>query len=630
MKTIKKAFAMLLAVVMVLGLSVTAFADDPTYSITVKNTPSSTNISIVGKTFSAYKIFDVSYADTDNTTGNDAFAYTISTKNGTADNPWFSAVLLYMGGGTNAATAGTGGVYTGGGLKLTPTANDPTKYVVETTVDSDNKTQFGDDQARALADFLTEWLNKQTTKPTADGTGTGAAVTPATDPATEQAVISNLPAAGYYLVTGEGTADKEKTVVAAAALKTTQPTAEIDLKAEAPTLDKEITNGNGDNNYGTSAEVGETVNFKLTSVVPDTTGYDSYTYLVSDTLSKGFTLNVAETEANTFTVKVGTGDSAQTVTLTKAESAEKVTGDTYYITNNADGTTTFKISLNMLKDDKTAKYTKGTAITIEYSATVNENALTTNVETNTATLTYSNNPYGTTTATTPEEKVYVYDFDIIVDKYTGDETTGARLAGAKFVLYKKDTSANMTYYQAVYSYTYTDNEDKTVTVYSADGTNYYSDADLKTIANVPEGTTPTKGAFEDVAWTSDITKATVVTTDENGAAKFQGLEEGTYYLRETEAPSGYNQLTEDVKVDITVEYDTDGQIKTGSGSTTTVSNTNENPQYSITSKVENNTGTELPSTGGIGTTIFYVVGSILVIGAAVLLITKKRMSGVEK
>ena len=105
-----------------------------------------------------------------------------------------------------------------------------------------------------------------------------------------------------------------------------------------------------------------------------------------------------------------------------------------------------------------------------------------------------------------------------------------------------------------------------------------------------------------------------LTTNTQGKIEIDGLDADTYYLREVEAPKGYNKLTEDEEVKIQPMASEDGKSLT---------------LTSLTVKVNNQSGSELPSTGGMGTTIFYVVGSILLVGAAVLLITKKRMS-VEK
>jgi LPXTG-motif cell wall-anchored protein len=110
------------------------------------------------------------------------------------------------------------------------------------------------------------------------------------------------------------------------------------------------------------------------------------------------------------------------------------------------------------------------------------------------------------------------------------------------------------------------------------------------------------------------------------------LDAGTYFLQETKAPTGYNPLTEDIEVKITAAYNDDGKLNTGEGSGITVtavtdaSDSNTTIGYQITSKVGNSSGSELPETGGIGTTIFYVVGGIMMVVAIVLLVTKKKMS----
>lgn len=110
-----------------------------------------------------------------------------------------------------------------------------------------------------------------------------------------------------------------------------------------------------------------------------------------------------------------------------------------------------------------------------------------------------------------------------------------------------------------------------------------------------------------VTWVDDQADATVVITDATGAAKFENIADGTYSLVETEAPAGYNLLTAPVKVDVSA-------VSEGAAVT------------SVTTNVANSTGSELPSTGGMGTTLFYVIGGLMMAGAAVLLVTKRRVA----
>lgn len=157
-------------------------------------------------------------------------------------------------------------------------------------------------------------------------------------------------------------------------------------------------------------------------------------------------------------------------------------------------------------------------------------------------------------------KADVYNSTIKVNKYDSADNT-KKLPGAKFAL----TNADGKYY-------------------SITG-NVVSWIDAPTDNSVP-------------------TNATVVTTDDNGYAEFRGLADGTYNLIETEAPQGYNKLLGTKSVPVTAAND--GHV------------------VEYTADVENSIGLELPSTGGIGTTIFTVVGGALMVGAAVLFITKKR------
>lgn len=234
---------------------------------------------------------------------------------------------------------------------------------------------------------------------------------------------------------------------------------------------------------------------------------------------------------------------------------------TYDVEDNANS---FKVSVPVMNyQDKIGK-----EITVIYTAKVNEKAAG-KVEKNRANLTYSNDPTNTESKkTTPDDVETVYSAKVIIKKYDAKDADNL-LAGAKFVLYKEENSSKQ----------------------------YYAyDSSTQT-----------------VSWVLDIKDATVVTTNDKGAAEFIGLKDGGYFLLETEAPAGYNLLKDPVPVTI----DGTDAVKNGVENLTVLTTTAE---------IANNTGTLLPSTGGMGTTIFYVLGSILLVGAAVLLIAKKRMS----
>lgn len=231
------------------------------------------------------------------------------------------------------------------------------------------------------------------------------------------------------------------------------------------------------------------------------------------------------------------------------------------ITNNENG---FVASVNMMnyQDQIDAP------VVITYTATVNEKAIQRDKETNTATLKYSDNPADKNSFKESSVEVEVFSFNIVINKYaTGNEST--KLEGAKFVLKNND------------------------------GKYYKCD-------------TATKA----VSWVDDKSAATEVTTDANGAARFDGLQAGTYSLQETVAPAGYNQLTKD----ITIVLDKNGSATIDGAAST------PGADHSLTTGVANSTGTVLPETGGTGIMIFVALGALAVICSGVFLVTNKRMS----
>ena len=368
---------------------------------------------------------------------------------------------------------------------------------------------------------------------------------------------------GYYFVKDTGTIGDND--AATKYILQVLDNVKVEAKDEVPELDKIIIEADDGNDKGTSVDVGDSVKFQLNSKVPEMDGYDAYTYIVHDTMSNGLTFK------NDVAVTIGGLEYT----------------DFTVVQNGQSFTITFK---NFISQKENA----GKPIVITYTATLNEAALITDKETNTVNLEYSNDPNADTTSHTPDKTVYVYDFDIVIDKYTGDVATGDRLADAMFVLKNSEGK-----------YYYWNDTNKKV--------------EWKTVSESDEPVTTDKTPEEiKAAW--EALNVTVVKTDSTGAASFWGLDAGTYALREIAAPAGYNLLKDDVTVEITASYGTDGQITSSSATST------NNGQYQQTQPVLNNAGLQLPSTGGIGTTIFYVLGSILVLGAGILLVTKKRMS----
>lgn len=240
-----------------------------------------------------------------------------------------------------------------------------------------------------------------------------------------------------------------------------------------------------------------------------------------------------------------------------------------YTVNNTPGdgntfTITFKQSYLDTITEKTMLYVK-------YSATLNEGAAVgLDGNSNKSTLKYGDSA---NTKSTPASETITYTWDLDVLKY-GNSDENNVLKDAQFVLLNK-------------------NRDKVAVVVNGKLTGWKD--------------VPAKGENGTITWP----KNTVLTTDDQGQIHISGLDSDTYYLREIKAPAGYNTLKNDFQVVIT------GATK-GDGSKLTYE--------TFLAKIQNLSGTQLPSTGGMGTTIFYVLGSVLVLGAVVLLVTKKRMS----
>lgn len=408
--------------------------------------------------------------------------------------------------------------------------------------------------------------------------------------------ISGLQA-GYYLVK-----DKNNTLTSADDCYTAyimQVVRNVTAipKGEKPSVEKKVqenvktdntTDGYGDR-YNDTADynIGDAVPFKLIGTVPDMSKYAKYKYTFHDTLSNAFDRPI------TISVYVAS-DKAGTDKMPVTD------GFTPNIVVNTDKTVSITVSTD---DLKTIKYTKGAEtatevqegqyIIVEYKAVLNSNARVGQKEpgnTNEVYLTYSNNPNQSGDGKpeeghTPVDKVIVFTYELDVNKVDGADNK--KLEGVTFNLYKKEN-------------------------------------DVKKYAKVVNGKL--------AGWTETEAEATELKTDTDGLIKVAGLDDGTYYIHEIKPLAGYNSIA-DVEIVITADT-SNGQSGNGAVSELVsidvtangVAGTGNAAAGTATVTIANNKGSNLPSTGGMGTTIFYVVGSILVLGAAILLITKKRMS----
>ena len=393
-------------------------------------------------------------------------------------------------------------------------------------------------------------------------------------------VISGL-AAGYYLVkdqdgslTGDADAYTEYIIQVVGNVTATP-------KSDVPEVQKKVKDINDSTDttktdWQDSADydIGDSIPFQLKATLANNvSSYTTYKVVFHDTLSKGLTYN---NDAKVYIDGTETNGFAVTATV------------------NADGTTTLTVSCD---DVKALGAGNSSVITVEYTAKLNENAVLGSAgNPNEVYLEYSNNPNksekgNNETGETPKDVVIVFTYKTIINKV---DSENAPLTGAAFKLEKlikgKDGAAG--------------------------------------------------------TWTT-VKEFTVDETTTSFTCS--GLDDGQYKLTETKTPAGYNTIdpiyfvieaTHDVTADAPTLKTLNAYLTDANGNKQTEMKDGESVNIdlgtvdltagSITTTVVNKSGSELPSTGGIGTTIFYVLGGVLVLAAVVLLVTKKRMSGAEK
>lgn len=352
----------------------------------------------------------------------------------------------------------------------------------------------------------------------------------------------------------------------------------ITPKAEKPTVEKKVydnPDGTSTGGFGSSADhaINEKFQFQLTATLPDSTNraydyYDKYSVIFHDTLSDGITYD-KDDELDSVVIK----SNGNTYNITDSS---KYTIDT----TDLESQNSFVVNIDVKACAKDAGFdlNDGATITVTYTAHLNDKAYvntaggsTSNI--NKVYLTYSNNPkdessIGKTPESTP---VYVYTYQLNNTKYHDDDNPNNVLAGAGFRLYSDEACHD---------------EDEIKLKMNDDDT--YS-RDFST-----EG------------------KGVEMISGQDGQFNVKGLDAGTYYLKETKTPDGYSACKV-IPVTIKADHSRNDQVNLeGSNLTNDIVNIKAG-------------GITLPSTGGIGTTLFYVVGGGLMVAAIVLLVTKKRM-----
>ncbi|MCD7839292.1 MAG: isopeptide-forming domain-containing fimbrial protein [Erysipelotrichaceae bacterium] len=368
---------------------------------------------------------------------------------------------------------------------------------------------------------------------------------------------------GYYLIVQTSVASGNNQVYTSAILTTITGDTTITTKKDNPELVKKVKETNDTTGQTTDwqdaadYDIGDDVPFQLTATLPSNySDYTTYKLVFHDTLSNGLTFNDD--------VKVYVDGTE----LVDSDYSVLVQGtDTLSDTNCS-----FEVVINNLKSLSTSgvTVTSTSKIVVEYTAKLNSAAVIGSTgNPNKAYLEYSNNPYNANnTSTTPEDKVTVFTYKLVVDKVDKD---GDAVTGAEFTLYK--LNSNNTYDQVA------------------------------------------------------------VLTSTTKTFTYSGLDAGTYKIEETKVPDGYTKA-EDIVFDVAATYTGTADnpslltltVTVTSGTTSIYSSaTADLSSGTIDMDVINTSTSELPGTGGMGTTMFYVLGGLMVAGAGIALISKKRM-----
>ena len=401
---------------------------------------------------------------------------------------------------------------------------------------------------------------------------------------------------GYYFVTEasfSGTVDNAYTKYILQVVDNVTVTAKTDKPAIALKV-KENNDTTYQNTWNDAADynITNSVPYRIVSIVPDMTYFDTYYYQITDTISSGSTYDAGSAKvyyvpsgSDMYTVETASGTGAGGTQLTSG----------FTVSSTGTG---FTVTFSDLSATTNVPALGGGYIVVEYTATLNNNAVVGNPgNPSEVYLTYSNNPNnadGTGTGVTPKDEVVVYTFTLPMNKVNNDATPAA-LTGATFAIFTSQTDATT------------------------------AATDPLTAANFATALTFSGSAG---SYTRAATGGYTLADNGSGTYSISGLDQGTYYLVEIAAPAGYNRVATPVTVVIDSSYKdgsrsstyVDGHIPDATNDQLTGVTVNGGTQLTVV----NQAGVTLPETGGIGTKAFVVGGLSLILLALILMIARKR------
>ena len=610
MKKMKRILALVIAFAMVLGMSVTAFAANNQHTITINN-----NDQYVSHSYEAYQVFagDLNEGETILSNvqwGSGVNGETLLTALKASTDP----DLLGDNPATTDVTENNWNLFTN-----CSTAADVAK-VVGTFSSTNTTTTTKASSADAFAEIVGN--NLSSTKYTFTESDAGKTYT------------TTVPSDGYYFIKDTTTnlnhTNEDGSVQSDSASKYILEVVKdvtVVAKDTGIKVDKSITGvGNEVLKEGSSA-IGDVLTFKVEADLPNTSKFDEYIFTMKDKLDAGLTFyGIDSVKIGDTTVNAGTTDNDYTLTVKTGDAAFNVPADVATAVTTTGGQS-ITVDFNKIKTYGDVVANQGKKVVITYKAVLNEKATKGKTPNkNEVYFEYSRDPQNPSTkGETPKINTKTYVTELVVKKVDG---SNAALEGAVFKLegstmnfvvvngekFEKDgyvaktgetIGADNYYKLSGGSFTTTAPREDTKQKYDNEGKDIYHKV---TMVNVVESTTGGTVGIQ-------------VVSDAAGNMSFTGLKPGTYTLTEIAAPDGFNLITTPISIKIDWNA-TEGFIKAADDTSTVTYNANDDV-FEIT--IVNQSGAELPSTGGIGTTIFYVVGAILVIGAGVVMVTRRRM-----